>query len=1578
MESDIGILLRSKDPKENVVALSGLISALSRGCDISEYLPYVIQLITSPDVNTARAVYTILAHTSGSHQREALMSVNELQKAASQSSNQLVRAMAIRTLSNVRVYDIFEVAKMSVLERISDPSPFVRKIALYGLMKLHAILYDTNPAEVEALFTAYDKRACELNSERIYKYVQNERNKRLEAVYDSIPNSREILKEAKEIEEKANAKNKTSKENDNENNEGENSINKENENNDEKNKNLEQEPEVESEHNSEHEQEPEVIDIEANFVIPTDDIFYTQQISTLCPHIDAYSLLQHHIDLTAAIKPLLKDPVVSVSGAAVSTLNAVCPNRLDLIHQVYKSVCCLVADVDEWCQADVLAVLERYCRYCFESSFFHPVLIIKIDQKEKEKEKEKEIKKQEKEITPISTNSFKLNVDLITATTSARVLLSSRNSSVVLAAASLIYHCYPVPEVFVMTNPMGEMERAVLYDIRYDAPRRPEGVKYSTAIECMLAQTHDTVHDAATALMRLAVQAPREEKFIVLRALHTVAKTFPQLFFGVYADVPPTCSIAHVLQIIVANTSPLACSSASPNLTGSATQNNSSMVSNFIVSQDVLSSLQDLFVFTDDSLPVKTAKLEVLSELTPLYRDSAVLVLRELEDYLTHTYYCINGSNEQTEFERRVVCTISKILVRAIMCNKQLDDEITVAGTKLAFAGKELMEKAKKLDEIEKELEELKKEEYQLTIKLLETNKSKNKEIMALVEENKEKITALTNEDAKYDVKEYTPAKTIYEDCEKTYCQLMSYRRVLSFIISSYLRTLMNVLMNKPVTSAIVQQACIQLPEVIRLLYNNDKINTENAEKSYYKREPETIEDTYKVDNCLFSITAEEKRQLESLGLVPITPDTIQSLSAENEAAHDQEVIRSRRIFPSTLNLPAFLDPLKVHPIVSTKYNEEGEPVSETVNVYLPTISKTTIIPSTKVQRIIASILIKLIHIGDKFSAPQVSQDDVNAVESTQSGSIYKPESGNDFYFDPIKKELIDVAKFCSTSSSSSEYGIGTVTELSVAARVSINNILSNPDYINMCATHIVEYLRRRIARIADEPAPVKASLLKLAHSVYSNRDILKYGSVYQQQRRTLDDIDYVIAFSIADKTKNEYIASKRSDIPQSVMIFSKIQNAMQSRVQKITERYNNQGTMEIIPVEAVNVIARNTSQAIEAMYKYVLDVLLQDEAFELRDLTNLYLTLQKDEENIKDDKSGHIKEEDIYKYIKILQIYQTIGEENMKEYYYNKECDNNQYSAVITRFIEKEKIDNKHVYQPLSSNLVSHEMSISSVSHALSTEIPKFIPLEPWKGDSPNDLRKVLIDIDASISRKKNSIIKEIETARSKIEAHKVKESLSQLTSNDKNTESSNLVTKQMQLFNNINGTNVKKLQTTKPVVEQEVNKQQIENLNNVESLGLVDDSTKSILENKEKLIPENNIIPQQAPIIKKPSLVVKPLITKPPVIVKPVPITPKPPITPISKVEKIEPVQIVEEKKQNDDDDDEYYYYDESEAEEQEQKEEKPIVKEQLEENGFIDDTTSVIKEEDKQIVPTVEVVSEVQTVTTTDDDVLSLFGM
>jgi AP-3 complex subunit beta len=73
--------------------------------------------------------------------------------------------------------------------------------------------------------------------------------------------------------------------------------------------------------------------------------------------------------LVEMVSVLLGDREPMVLASACFAFNEVCPDRFDLIHQQYRKLCHLLADLDEWGQTQALALLTRYARANFISPF---------------------------------------------------------------------------------------------------------------------------------------------------------------------------------------------------------------------------------------------------------------------------------------------------------------------------------------------------------------------------------------------------------------------------------------------------------------------------------------------------------------------------------------------------------------------------------------------------------------------------------------------------------------------------------------------------------------------------------------------------------------------------------------------------------------------------------------------------------------------------------------------------------------------------------------------------------------------------------------------------------------------------------------------------------------------------------------------------------------------------------------------------------------------------------------------------------------------------------------------------------
>lgn len=68
--------------------------------------------------------------------------------------NALVRGMALRTLTSIRVVEVGRIAKLSIQERMRDSSVYVRKIATAAIGKVYGLILEQKDDFLDLLATA--------------------------------------------------------------------------------------------------------------------------------------------------------------------------------------------------------------------------------------------------------------------------------------------------------------------------------------------------------------------------------------------------------------------------------------------------------------------------------------------------------------------------------------------------------------------------------------------------------------------------------------------------------------------------------------------------------------------------------------------------------------------------------------------------------------------------------------------------------------------------------------------------------------------------------------------------------------------------------------------------------------------------------------------------------------------------------------------------------------------------------------------------------------------------------------------------------------------------------------------------------------------------------------------------------------------------------------------------------------------------------------------------------------------------------------------------------------------------------
>lgn len=117
-----------------------LLAMLSKGKNVSDFFPDVVKNVIVKSVEVKKMVYNYLVHYADFNNacRElALLSINSFQKDMS-GTNQLIRGMALRVLTSIRLPDIIQIQLLGVKKCASDSSPYVRKCAATACSKIYS------------------------------------------------------------------------------------------------------------------------------------------------------------------------------------------------------------------------------------------------------------------------------------------------------------------------------------------------------------------------------------------------------------------------------------------------------------------------------------------------------------------------------------------------------------------------------------------------------------------------------------------------------------------------------------------------------------------------------------------------------------------------------------------------------------------------------------------------------------------------------------------------------------------------------------------------------------------------------------------------------------------------------------------------------------------------------------------------------------------------------------------------------------------------------------------------------------------------------------------------------------------------------------------------------------------------------------------------------------------------------------------------------------------------------------------------------------------------------------------------
>ncbi|KAJ3508800.1 hypothetical protein NM208_g15768 [Fusarium decemcellulare] len=98
----------------------------------------VVKNVASPNLEIKKLVYIYLIHHAEQEPDLALLSINTIQKSLSDQNPQ-VRALALKTMSGIRVPVISQIVSLAIKKGVADMSPYVRKAAALAIPKCHRL-----------------------------------------------------------------------------------------------------------------------------------------------------------------------------------------------------------------------------------------------------------------------------------------------------------------------------------------------------------------------------------------------------------------------------------------------------------------------------------------------------------------------------------------------------------------------------------------------------------------------------------------------------------------------------------------------------------------------------------------------------------------------------------------------------------------------------------------------------------------------------------------------------------------------------------------------------------------------------------------------------------------------------------------------------------------------------------------------------------------------------------------------------------------------------------------------------------------------------------------------------------------------------------------------------------------------------------------------------------------------------------------------------------------------------------------------------------------------------------------------
>ncbi|RDW69482.1 ARM repeat-containing protein [Coleophoma cylindrospora] len=150
-------LLDSRNDREVLDGLRKVISMMYRSQPCLPFFSSVVKNVASPNIEIKKLVYIYLLNHAEQEPDLALLSINTIQKSLSDGNPQ-VRALALKTMSGIRVPVISQIVSLAIKKGLGDMSPYVRKAAALAIPKCYRLDPNTLPQLLDYLPTLLGDR----------------------------------------------------------------------------------------------------------------------------------------------------------------------------------------------------------------------------------------------------------------------------------------------------------------------------------------------------------------------------------------------------------------------------------------------------------------------------------------------------------------------------------------------------------------------------------------------------------------------------------------------------------------------------------------------------------------------------------------------------------------------------------------------------------------------------------------------------------------------------------------------------------------------------------------------------------------------------------------------------------------------------------------------------------------------------------------------------------------------------------------------------------------------------------------------------------------------------------------------------------------------------------------------------------------------------------------------------------------------------------------------------------------------------------------------------------------------------